>query len=284
VGDWFKAALYVDNANHGQFNSVWGRADIDDFPGRGQLNLTPIMTQADQQQIAQVYLSAFLEATLKGQDGYRMLFKDYRTGRDWLPPAILISRYDGSDERILADFEEDVDVISASLSGAAFEAQAMITWYEKLLPLGGADQGSRAVFLGWDRSTKETLPRYCLSLPGLVTSPYQAVIFKLAAANTGDDLIDFNIVLQDQYGQRAKLPLSSYFPVQPQIVFQPYKFKWLNGGVDRSEIVFQRYAFNFGWFQASNPDFDAQRLDGICLVFDQSERGAIVLDEIGFGN
>ena len=68
--DGFKAAIYLDRANHGQFNSAWGRADSAGFPNPGLLNLGPIMPEADQQQVAKVAIAAFLEATLKDQAGY----------------------------------------------------------------------------------------------------------------------------------------------------------------------------------------------------------------------
>ena len=284
AGDWFKAALYIGRANHGQFNSMWGRADIGDFPGRGQLNQAQIMAQADQQQIARVYLSAFLEVSLNRQNGYRALFKDHRAGRDWLPQATLIGRYDESSDRILADYEEDLDVTSASLSGAGFSAQALTSWYENMVMLETSEQGSRAVFLSWDRPTSSALPMYCLSFDELAMTETQALNFKLAAAKPGNGLIDFSVILQDKHDQRARLPLSDFSPLQPQIVFQPYKIGWFNDGAARSEIVFQRYAFPLRWFLAANPGLDPSSLESVCLVFDKNERGAIVLDEIGLGN
>ncbi|NVM27110.1 MAG: hypothetical protein HWN70_14500, partial [Desulfobacterales bacterium] len=62
---WFKSALYIYQANHGQFNTVWGRTDSYG-PGNWMLNLKPLLKEEEQRQIGKVYMSAFLEATLHG--------------------------------------------------------------------------------------------------------------------------------------------------------------------------------------------------------------------------
>nr|NIV30755.1 MFS transporter [Anaerolineae bacterium] len=73
-GDWFKAGLYIYGANHGQFNTRWGREDLFE-PMMRVFNLEQLITGEQQRQIAKVYVSAFLEATLGGENGYRELFR-----------------------------------------------------------------------------------------------------------------------------------------------------------------------------------------------------------------
>jgi hypothetical protein len=48
------------------------------------------------------------------------------------------------------------------------------------------------------------------------------------------------------------------------------------------EIIFQSYEFRLADFQAANPAFDPGQLVEIGFLFDRSERGVVVLDEIGF--
>jgi hypothetical protein len=79
TGDWFKAGLYIYSANHGQFNTRWGRKDLFE-PVMRVFNLEQLLPAQQQQQIAKVYVSAFLEATLHGETGYRPLFRDPRRG------------------------------------------------------------------------------------------------------------------------------------------------------------------------------------------------------------
>ena len=69
----FKSSVYVYGANHGQFNSTWGRTD-NSFPSKNFLNLRHIMPEPDQAQIARVYIAAFFEASLNEERGYLPLF------------------------------------------------------------------------------------------------------------------------------------------------------------------------------------------------------------------
>ena len=74
----------MNHANHGQFNSTWGRSDFG-APMKWLLNLDPLVTGEEQRQVAQVYVSAFAEAVLKGNTDYRPMFKNVDVVNNWLP-------------------------------------------------------------------------------------------------------------------------------------------------------------------------------------------------------
>ena len=80
----FKAALWSYRSNHGQFNTVWGRSDHGALGG-AILNLAPILDPEDQQDVPKTAITAFLEASLHGTEGYRELFQRPMRGRSWLP-------------------------------------------------------------------------------------------------------------------------------------------------------------------------------------------------------
>src|SRR5690606_19027355 len=103
---YFKAALYIQGANHGQFNTVWGDSDITD-PTSWLLNKADLLEAEDQRQIAKVYISAFLEATLNGRDEYIPMFRDYRRAADWLPDTVYVSRFEGSSFRKIGFYGEE---------------------------------------------------------------------------------------------------------------------------------------------------------------------------------
>lgn len=84
--DQFKATLYVMDANHGQFNSDWGRIDQTAFLPF-LTNTKPIMSELDQIRLLQVYMNAFLRVTLKKQQKYLPVFKDYRAALKFIPTA-----------------------------------------------------------------------------------------------------------------------------------------------------------------------------------------------------
>ena len=73
---WFKTALYVYGANHGQFNTVWMTDQM--APSTWLYNQQAVMPFEEQKHVAEVYITAFLEATLHGKSGYIPLFRDYR--------------------------------------------------------------------------------------------------------------------------------------------------------------------------------------------------------------
>ena len=87
----FKAGIYISGANHGQFNTSWGDNDaLASFSGL--LNKQQLMDSKDQETIAKVYISAFLETTLQRKDSFLPLFTDARKGRNWLPETIYLNQ------------------------------------------------------------------------------------------------------------------------------------------------------------------------------------------------
>src|SRR5690606_4516398 len=89
----FKAAVYIEQANHGQFNTVWGRKDLPS-PAIWLFNRAQLLPPEQQRQIAEVYVSAFLDATLLQKREYLPIFQDVRAAAQWLPSTGYLSRYD----------------------------------------------------------------------------------------------------------------------------------------------------------------------------------------------
>src|SRR5687768_6051740 len=153
----FKAAVYVYRANHGQWNSVWNNKDNGPRSAR-LLDLRGLMTPDEQRQFGKVYISAFLDATLKNDKRYLPLFRDHRVAGEWLPKTMYITRFQDSNYRSLADFEEDVVVTSGGVRGVTLRADSIASWKEAPLTFrsaaraGGTSdpQNNHAVWLGWN--------------------------------------------------------------------------------------------------------------------------------------
>lgn len=146
--DFFKSAVYVYGANHGQFNTSWGNRDSG-YPYGSLLNVDALMPVEDQLKIGQIYISAFLQATLQNKRAYRQLFQDFRTGIDWLPETIYLNQYEESDWQTIADFEEDLDLTTTSTEGT-IEGENLTVWREQLVSMKWGNKGTRAVHIGWD--------------------------------------------------------------------------------------------------------------------------------------
>ncbi|MGH7577016.1 MAG: alpha/beta hydrolase family protein [Longimicrobiales bacterium] len=152
----FKAAVYVYRANHGQWNSVWGRNDNGRRSSR-ILDLRTLMPAEDQRKFGKVYITAFLESTLNGRDEYLALFRDHRVAGGWLPKTMYITRFQESSFRAVAGFEEDVDPSTGSASGVVLEGDSLATWRESRLqlrtsnsPQEGTSHYNNAVWIGWN--------------------------------------------------------------------------------------------------------------------------------------
>jgi len=175
---WFKAAVYVYGANHGQWNTVWGNHDNGPRSGR-ILDLGTLIDPEWQREFARIYISAFLEATLHDDDRYLPIFRDHRTIGQWLPPTMYISRFQESSFRPLATFEEDIDVTSGTPEGVVIAGDSLATWKEETVPLRSrnrrntsSSQENQAVWLGWnnriagsDTTVRGPPARYALSVP-----------------------------------------------------------------------------------------------------------------------
>lgn len=182
----FKAGLYIWAANHGQFNSVWGNKD-GSSPGINLFNLGQLLSLQDQQTIARVYISAFLETTLKDQKQYQPLFMDHRYGRHWLPETVYLNQYEQAGTRMIAHFQEDINLGTASLPGSTIQSADLSVWKEQTLPLQWGDYDSRMVILGWNTTQSDTLqPCYQISWPAGALATHSRSVLVFSMADTGD--------------------------------------------------------------------------------------------------
>jgi dienelactone hydrolase len=152
----FKASVYVHRANHGQWNTVWGAHDRGPRSARS-LDLRGLLEGEEQRQFALVYVTAFLESSLKGRDDYLPMFRDHRVIGGWLPKTMFITQFQESGFRALATFEEDIDVTTGAIPALTIRGDSLATWKENVLPFrsrtgssSGNSQENQAVWLGWN--------------------------------------------------------------------------------------------------------------------------------------
>ncbi len=291
--DAYKTAVYIYGANHGQFNSVWGNKDMAE-PIARLYNLRQLLPQAEQQRIAQVLVSAFLEDTLHGRHGYRLLFQDLRRGRGWLPDTLYLNQYQDSHTQVLADFSEDIDLTTTTLPGGRLEGSNLTRWREEVVKGKWGDFGFKALYLGWDEGVSPEAA-YTLYLPEAGMPPREERVLSLSLADAAEsplaqeeggkrplpaaEPLDFSIEIFDRQGHTARLPLSRYALLQPQIqgVFAKAAFMHTT---PVSEAVFQTFDFPLEWFVQVNPALDVDSLAGVRLIFDRTPAGAIAINRI----
>ena len=174
----FKSAVYVYRANHGQWNTVWGRND-NGPRSAARLQLRALMPPEDQRRVAEVYVTAFLEATLRNRREYLPLFRDHRSAGGWLPKTMYLTRYEESGLRSVADYEEDVDVTTGTAGGVRLRGDSLSTWKEGIVPFRwrNEQQNNSAVWLGWsnrvagpDTTVRPRPATYTIQLPAALTA------------------------------------------------------------------------------------------------------------------
>ncbi|MGS2741965.1 hypothetical protein [Sinomicrobium sp. M5D2P17] len=302
----FKAGLYIHRANHGQFNSSWGRKD-GSSPYINSFNLEQLIPEEQQQQVAKTYISAFLEVTLKDNPAYRPVFMDYRFARKWLPDLIYFNQYESSDFYRIADYDEDMNVHSATLKGGWISSENLSVWNEKRHNLMWNDHITKAVHIGWDsRKDKDKIGSYTLNLPDSISVPENNPLFTFSLAQSDEDPshkekeddkdkeddeekdedtseeepLDFTIELTDTQGRKISFPLSTCSFVQPQIQKKITKFAFLNSMKD-TEAIPDFFYFDMNALQAADTVFRMRALKQIRFVFDKSRSGVIILDDVG---
>ena len=138
--------------------------------------------------------------------------------------------------------------------------------------------------------------RYTIRLPerGLTLTQNSVLVFALADANedptpeTKDagqqgprEPIDLTLEVVDGAGEVARLPLSHFSCLQPQLEGRIGKAAFMSP-LPESEVVFQHFEFPLAAFVAANPAFDPTGLAQVRLVFDRTRVGVVVLDDVGF--
>lgn len=286
--DGFKALAYLYQGNHGQFNTVWANRD------RGWLNSLllnrqPLLPEQAQQEAAQVFITAFLEASLRDEAGYRALFANPTTGNDWLPDTIIVTQYESAGfVAVDSNRPNSAPTRLDNPDGTAWTA-GMATWATKPLLLrdGTTKQQNSALYLAWDAGSE---PVIGMELGNAAAIPVDsALTFALTTALDNATPISITIELESVDGQITRLPLSQFGPVYPPLPAQLVKAGWLAplpGYKITLETPFERvlqtYTLPLSAFQQANPAFNPGAIQVIRFFFAGTEAGAVYLDQVGF--
>jgi dienelactone hydrolase len=296
-GDWFKASVYSYRSNHSQFIESRGRWD-EGLPRGLLLNRAPLLRPRQQRRVAAVYVTSFLEATLHGREEYVPFFRDHRAGAHWLPRDIYITRFEDSTCEIIADFEEDSDLSTATLDGAVINGHGLAACRERDLRFRtGVSKLNHGVFLSWEPRKgrrwcrKSGAPSYSIALPEdlgakLGLSEKSCLTFAVALSEEmrdRDKMVDMSVQLVTRDGATVSLPLSDFQQVPPALEVRLTKFGYRASRYGSPyEPTLQTVVLPLSRFVDANGAFSPARLSEIRFVFDRSRDGAIIIDDVGF--
>lgn len=292
---WIKSTLYVEAANHSQFNSEWGSRDIS-LPQGLFLRRSDIIDTASQQEIAKVYVTAFLEATLKNKHAYVPLFQDYRNGEAWLPASTYFNRYEDSSFVVWSTFEENMSETSLPSNGKII-INRVTTHKETYKNRSQSSKNSKGLKVEWGNSDLYS-PNEVASLslhwkqgaPTTATKNTTRISFSLANLNylleNTSEAMEIDVEVHDIHGNNAILPLSQFQNIlePPESTFTWYKWMedYINDGKyeEDTEAIMQTFILPLKAYTQNNPKLDTTSLEGITFHM-KSSSGLIMLDDIG---
>ncbi|QMV41812.1 alpha/beta hydrolase family protein [Cohnella cholangitidis] len=300
----FKASLYIEDANHSQFNTEWGESD-NAWPAGLFIRPKELIEPDEQRRIAKAYVSAFLETVLNDDERYEALFRDYRNGLSFLPDTRYFNQYESGSFRRIADFAGD-DRTNLS-PGLSAEAADLTDWrHANAMNRQGKGKGDRGVELAWEEEGS-----YTIRLSSVAASEMDNEdILMFSLANMGLDLeeetkeeaeepaqwealeeaidsrLSIEVELEDRSGEAVRLSLDDFMETEPQVATE---FTWLPGMEsvlsegkfkDAEEPVYQTYELPIEAFLKANPDFDPEEWAQITFYFNEGP-GKIMLDDLG---
>lgn len=277
----FKAAVLIPGANHGQFNTEWGRVDLSALIPF--MNRRSIMSGTQQRQAAAVFVSGFLEAALGSGSGleadprYADLFFDPRLGRTWLPETEYFVQAEAADVQWLAHYGEDLDLQTASIPGGRWEGENLTVWREEAPPLAVWGRRDRvSVRLGWDTARLGT-GLYRLHLPDAadVLQARGSLTFAAASVRFAEEPVAFTVRLVDGAGVAAELAVSVPGRPDRRILKPPLR------APAEPEPVFQTIELPLSAFAEAEPGWDGSRVERVEFVFDRTPSGELYLDDVG---
>lgn len=281
-----KAQVWMQYANHGQFNSTWGAGD---YPGLMRLafNERQLMPMAEQQQAAKVFISAFFEATLLGRDEYTALFKEFSHGEEWLPPALYITDYADSQSVLLDSYDSGFDLGVSSSGMVSYSGQGFDIWTENTLP-GKGDNSNRVLTLTWgseeyaDKHTGQT-PVFKTGFQQGTLSVGDKLYISLCSGNqkTNEEDVSFYVKLTDSDGNSAIMSINDFGgvvnPIEAPIAKPPYSMIF-----GTREPVLQAVCIPTGQFEGLRGDIVSMEwIMDLCM----SKNGQVLYaDDLRVGN
>lgn len=303
--DCIKTSLYVAGANHGQFNSKWGRYDLSD-PMNRMLNVENFLSEKEQQDIAKIFIRSFLDATMQtdgdSADHAEMtpigLLKDCEKYNEFLPETLYVQSYAESDMTILCNFEEDTRLETGTGEGVALKAENADSWREELLTFSSGDsRGNYAAVLKWEREEKEDSSQsgeagngkdssqsgeaaeLCISPPNLDMTEkcLQFDIMDLNEEFTEEspELLEAEVLVTDSSGKEALVNIGDYARIYPAFPVR----------LNKLQYVFHTAEYKHQFQTVSIPAEDFQGVDvreitNIILRFPK-EKGNVAIDNVG---
>jgi len=226
-----------------------------------------------------------LDVSLLSKTENEDFLSDCTKYRDGLPNTVYVQGYENSSYQTICDYEEDNIINRGTLEnsiilGSNLIWQEMYTYFTDIDDDAYGDRGSYAVRLNWNETQKA---QYEINLyeTALNSSEYSYLQFDVmdlmdSAVNDGvEQPADFTIVVKREDGEEERFRLSEY-----QTVYPPIRVR-----LSKLDYLFSKNVYKHQFQTVRIPlKQDRKRIIHIQFKFDQSNKGVIMLDNIGLSN
>lgn len=278
AGSKCKASVYIMGANHGQFNSRWGRYDMI-AATNGYLNTNHFLAKREQQLIAKAYIRTFLDLSLLKDDTYKNLLVDNRPYLDYLPKTVYMTDYmDASYEKICS-FDESVDLHAGDSKDVWIDCTDMSDWTVQPEYSGLVMQEENYVLdCTWD---DEATPTMQISMTPIDLSN-GCLSFRIADMREGiadeNNGIDYTVTFIDTSGNKVSSKCPRY--IYPSLALQLYKQDVLAGSYEYRHQM-QKVMVSKDSFEIDG-NFDISAVCGIVFEFDGKSDGEVIIDDVAY--
>ena len=286
--DLFKAEIYIEGANHGQFNTTWGRFDLS-MPSGMLLNTRDLMDGDAQREAAASYIAAFMEATLFGKSEYRAFFSDPDIRQSYAADAVVFGRYEAGDYVPVSRFEQP-DVRRPGF-GVTADAEGVTEWtHAAALNRDGKSRGYKGLVLAWEDEARYTIAFDEGYGPAEGREGASSIAFSLADLShelPASGAYAVEIEVEGAGGMTARLPLDRFGVLKspPRVTYTIHRFleRRFGNGKYKADVepVFETFIAPLEAFAEARPGLAEGGIRSITLHI-AGGPGKLMMDDIGF--
>lgn len=275
-----KASVYLTEANHSQFNTDWGRADMS-LPGGKFLNRKHLMSAEDQRQASEVFISAFLDLTIHDEMDYKALFQDAAHGSDWLPESGYLTRYQNSKSIPLVSFDAGTDEMSFREGGESQFEGFYETEVRQAEDRAGNTKATRGLVLGtrtggvWKAELSPRLKDRIPESDGNIGVSLANLGFELEedgiSMNPWEDSLTIKLSIVLTNGETVSVNSDDIHAIYPPIYSQYTRYPELDQTMrgdkysNPTEGVFHVYYFPIEKFREQSQHFQSSAIQGFMI-------------------
>jgi len=275
---FLKSEVYILGANHGQFNSLWGRYDMMGATN-GYLNTNHFLDEAEQKLIAKAYIRSFLDTTLCEDPKFASLLKEVDGYEDYLPDTVYVTGYEDSNFESICSFDGSTNIKDFE-SGASVNVTDSDTWTIKPYFRGsGAESEDYIMSVKW---SEESHPQVEVTFPAIdITNGGLSFSIADMREDTAEkaEAFGYTVSVTDAKGNTATVQNPEL--IYPSLAVQLYKQDVISGSYEYKHQL-QRVNLTPETFLTSSQKLDYTAITTLRITPMGTEAGEIILNQIGY--